>query len=251
MALRTTDRGLSLIKQFEGRRLRAYLCPAGVLTIGYGHTSAAGPPEVKRDMAISAEEAERIFRADIDLFENKVEKLVKGVKLTPSQFDALVSLAFNIGVGAFARSTLLKKLKRGDLEAAPAEFMKWNKVGGKASTGLTRRRRAEAALWRGLDEEAADGAAKLAVMSLPQRVDEPQPPKTIVQSTEAQGAVGVGSLGLLGMAKVANDTARDVTGSSLYDWFITVGPWVGMALIAAGVVYIVWARRKRLVEDHV
>lgn len=136
--------GLEHIKRFEGLRLNAYKDVAGLLTIGYGHTSNAGPPTVRPGMTISTAEAERILMSDIRKFEERVERLVK-VKLTDNQFAALVSFDFN--TGALHKSTLLKKLNAGDYNAVPGELMKWVKAGGKRVQGLVNRRSAEAGLW--------------------------------------------------------------------------------------------------------
>ncbi len=110
--MNTSDAGLKLIRQFEGLRLKAYRCPAGIWTIGYGHTSAAGAPEVREDMRISREEAEAILKRDLAQFEDAVSSMVK-VPLTENQFDTLVSFAFNCGIAALRRSTLLKRVNAG------------------------------------------------------------------------------------------------------------------------------------------
>jgi GH24 family phage-related lysozyme (muramidase) len=248
MALRTSPRGINLIKQFEGLKLEAYVCPAGVLTIGYGHTSAAGAPVVIKGMKITREEAERIVRADIDKFEDGVEKLVEGVNLNVCQFDALVSLAFNIGLGAFKKSTLLKKIKAGEFDAVPAQLMRWNKAGGRELEGLTRRRRAEAALWRSLPDEAQNAAEKITALPMPQAVDAPVV-KNVAKSTEAQAAAGGGLAGLVVAGKAVNDAAKDFTGATAWETLVTLGPWVALAgviLLATG--YVIYRRRERLKE---
>jgi lysozyme len=135
------DEGLDLIKQWEGLKLEAYLCPAGVWTVGYGHTDTTRP-----NMSISKSEAERLLRYDLDRFIKAVNNLVK-VDLTDNQFAALVSFCFNVGEGAFKRSTLLRKLNTGDYDAVPSELARWNKAGGKVVQGLTNRRAAETGLW--------------------------------------------------------------------------------------------------------
>jgi len=149
-----------LIKEYEGLRLKAYRCSAGRLTIGWGHTSAAGEPVVKPGLTISKAEAERIFDRDIENFAVGVEKLIK-VDATDNQFGACVSLAFNIGVGAFSKSSVLRFLNRGRPDDAADAFMLWNKVtkGGRkvVERGLTRRRASEAALFK-TDEEDGDEA---------------------------------------------------------------------------------------------
>ncbi len=144
MTRRINAAGLSLVKQWEGLKTTAYRDVAGVLTIGYGHTSAAGSPKVTPGMAIGDKEAERILKADLAKFEARVERLVK-VSLTDNQFSALVSFDFN--TGALDKSTLLKKLNKGDYAAVPVELMKWVNAGGKKVQGLVNRRAAEAGLW--------------------------------------------------------------------------------------------------------
>jgi GH24 family phage-related lysozyme (muramidase) len=136
--------GLSHIMQWEGKKLVAYRDVAGVLTIGYGHTSAAGIPKVREGMRINDTEAAEILRRDLGKFEERVERLVK-VPLTDNQFAVLVSFDFN--TGALHKSTLLKKLNAGDYDAVPVELMKWVNAGGKKVKGLVNRRSAEAGLW--------------------------------------------------------------------------------------------------------
>lgn len=140
------EAGLALIKQWEGKRLAAYRDPAGVWTIGYGHTDAAGPPAVTPGLTIAEDEAERILRADLGQYEAAVEQAVT-VPLSDNQFAALVSFCFNVGPGNLRSSTLLKKLNAGDRAAVPGELAKWNKAGGKVLAGLANRRAAEAGLW--------------------------------------------------------------------------------------------------------
>ena len=147
---KTSPRGVQFIKDGEGCSLRAYKCPAGVWTIGYGHTSASGSPVVFEKMTITQREADEILKSDLRKFEEAINRLVQ-VPLNQSQFDALVSLSFNIGIDRFGKSTLLKKLNAGDYDAVPNEMMRWNRIGKKVSKGLTNRRAKEAALW--VDDE--------------------------------------------------------------------------------------------------
>lgn len=134
-----------MIKTWEGCRLRAYRCPAGVLTIGYGHTG----PDVSEGQLITREEAETLFEQDIQTFANRVSRIIRRQDLKQSQFDALVSLAYNIGSEGLRRSTLLRLVEQ-DPESRNIynEFMRHNKarINGvlKELPGLTRRRRAEA-----------------------------------------------------------------------------------------------------------
>jgi len=151
-APRTNANGIALIKRFEGLRLKAYLCPAGVWTIGYGHTG----PDVKKGMTITEDEAERLLREDLRRFEIGVWKAIKGTPLNSNRFSALVSLAYNIGLGAFSKSSLLKSILRGDMGDVPFEMAAWNKANGKVLPGLVTRRLAEANLWnRGYPNETA------------------------------------------------------------------------------------------------
>lgn len=133
--------GLDLIKQFEGLYLQAYRCPAGVPTIGYGHTAG-----VAMGQTITQQHADDYLRRDVRQFERAVARLVT-VPLTQGQFDALVSFAFNLGEGALAQSTLLRLLNAGDYAGAAAQFDRWNKAGGRVLPGLVRRRAAERALF--------------------------------------------------------------------------------------------------------
>jgi lysozyme len=179
MARRINAAGLSLVKQWEGLKNTAYRDVAGVLTIGYGHTSAAGAPTVTPGMAIGDQEAERILKADLAKFEARVERFVK-VPLTDNQFATLVSFDFN--TGALDKSTLLKKLNKGDYAAVPVELMKWVNAGGKKVQGLVNRRAAEAGLWAKGDFVSSNYVpAKTAAN------------KTDVVTIGGAGAVGVGS----------------------------------------------------------
>lgn len=144
--MQLTHAGLELIKAHEGLRLKAYKCPAGVWTIGYGHTSAAGRPTVTPSFKITVEEAEAILRNDLKKFEDVVKRLVK-VELTDNQFSALVSFVYNVGEGNFAKSSVLKALNSKQFDLVPSKLALWNKGNGKVLPGLVKRRAAEAALF--------------------------------------------------------------------------------------------------------
>lgn len=132
-----TESAKNLIKSFEGCRLKAYKCPAGVWTIGYGRTT-----NVKDGDTCTQAQADEWFDEEYARFRDNVKKLVK-VGLTANQLGALTSFAYNCGIGALQTSTLLKKLNKGDLYGAADEFLRWNKAGGKVLAGLTKRRQAE------------------------------------------------------------------------------------------------------------
>lgn len=141
--MRTSQKGIDLIKKFEGCRLEAYKCPAGIWTIGYGHTKG-----VKDGMKISWEQAEEFLREDLKIYEQAVERCVK-VPLSQNQFDALVSFCYNCGGEALRTSTLLRLLNDGNYSEAGEQFLRWNKAGGRVLAGLTRRREEEQALFLG------------------------------------------------------------------------------------------------------
>lgn len=136
-----SQRGLDLIKGFEGLKLKAYICPAGVWTIGYGSTG----PHVVQGKVISEEQAEALLRKDVGRFERAVEAMAAAP--SQHQFDAMVSFAFNVGTGALKSSTLLKRHNAGDYKGAADQFLRWNRAGKMILPGLTRRRAAERALY--------------------------------------------------------------------------------------------------------
>lgn len=142
--MKISSAGLNLIKEFEGLCTTAYVCPAGVLTIGYGHTKDVKPNDV-----ITKDGAEELLKKDLKEFEEAVTAMldIREVAVNQCQFDALVCFAFNVGTKALDTSTLLKKLTIGDVEGASDEFLRWNKAGGKVLEGLTRRRQAERRLF--------------------------------------------------------------------------------------------------------
>lgn len=139
--LKTSEAGKSIIKQFEGLRLRSYQDSVGIWTIGYGHTRTAKP-----GMYINEEDADDPLDEDLAASEIAVERLVR-TPLNQSQFDALVSLVFNIGQGRFKRSTLRKHLNEKNYGLAACEFEKWRMAGGKILPGLEKRRSIERALF--------------------------------------------------------------------------------------------------------
>lgn len=147
--MKTSNAGLDLIKKWEGLRLTAYPDPAThgePYTIGYGHTSRAGPPKVTPGMKISNSDASDILKSDLKKFEDAVSKLLKRTP-TQSQFDAMVSLTYNIGEGNFKNSTVLRKFNAGDINGAAEAFMLFVKAGGKVMQGLVNRRSDERALF--------------------------------------------------------------------------------------------------------
>lgn len=136
------NKAIELIKEFEGLRLTAYRCEAGVWTIGWGHTSG-----VKPGMKISAEHADELLRADVEC----VNRALGGIELTEGQRAALISFGFNVGVNALKRSTLMKIVANDASDRRIAgEFAKWKYAGGRVISGLVRRRKREAEVYFGL-----------------------------------------------------------------------------------------------------
>ena len=139
--MKTSPKGISLIKEFEGLRLKAYKCPGGVWTIGYGHTAG-----VKPGMLISKAQAEEYLKADLIAFERYLNGL--GLALNQNQFDALVSFIYNVGTGNFSNSTLLRKVRANPQEnSIMDEFLRWVYSKGRVLPGLQRRRLAEMKLY--------------------------------------------------------------------------------------------------------
>ena len=135
--------GLALIKKFEGLELNAYKCPAGVWTIGYGHTKG-----VKEGDNISLKKAEEMLEEELVEYEGYINNMVE-LGLEQNQFDALVAWVYNLGPTNLRESTLLKVLNQGLFDEVPFEIKRWNKAGGQVLNGLVRRREAEALLFQG------------------------------------------------------------------------------------------------------
>ena len=126
-----------LVREFEGLNLKAYRCPAGVLTIGYGHTYG-----VEEGDTVTQDEAERILKRDLKGFAAETAQYVK-VPVTEGQYIAILDFVFNFGVSKFRHSTFLKKLNFGDYDGAGKEILKWKYSNGKVLPGLERRRKSE------------------------------------------------------------------------------------------------------------
>ena len=200
---------VELVKKFEGLHrlgkdgmVRAYRCPAGRWTIGYGHTKG-----VRSAMTITQAEADTMLLEDLGEYGATVERLVT-VDLTQNQFDALVSFVYNIGEGGFSGSTLLKKLNAGEYGSVPEQFMRWNKatVEGKlqALEGLTRRRTAEAALFAMDTKFAGNGGPKM-----------PQKPVTTALKPLTQSRTMMGA-SIAGTATIVATVAEQVKGLISY-----------------------------------
>lgn len=148
--MKTSQRGIDLIKEFEGFSAVPYLCPAKILTWGYGHACLRDPhgnPLEEIPKEISKEKAEEILRADVEIAEEAVNKYVTPHYLNQNIFDALVSFTFNIGYSNFKNSTLLKFINQGKIAEAASQFERWVYAKGKELPGLVKRRKKEKELF--------------------------------------------------------------------------------------------------------
>lgn len=224
--MKTNQKGVATLIEFEGFRSEAYLCPAGVWTIGFGFTK-----DVKQGDKMTRSEA--ATRLKVELVE--YEQGVLNACTTPpneNEFSAMVCFAFNVGVAGFRKSSVLKSHNRGDKQAAARAFGLWNKAGGKTLPGLTRRRMAEAALY--LEPVAIDE------VHMPQAIDEERP---MTASTINRAGVVAG-----GTATVAAVSETIQTVNGLKHGVSELGDWLVPALLVAVVAlagYIVWERLKQ------
>lgn len=145
--MKISQKGLNLIKRFEGCHLEPYRDPIGLWTVGWGHLIGDGKTlPIEWFRRLTQDEADRLLEKDLERFERGVSRLCPN-NLTQPRFDALVSFAFNVGLGNLQASTLRRKHNRSDVFGSAQEFLKWNKAGGKILRGLTRRRESESALY--------------------------------------------------------------------------------------------------------
>lgn len=213
--------GITLVKEFEGFSDKAYKCPAGVWTLGYGHTEG-----VKEGDKITMRKAHDLLADELNEYAEKVEALCKFFP-NQNQLAALTSLAYNIGITGFSKSTVLKRHNVGDYEAAARAFSMWNKASGKVLPGLVRRRAAEAALYMTSVSEAAD--------PMPQKIDEEVPVTSSVQINA--GSVTV-LTSMMGVAAQVAQHFKDITeGFGEYLPYVALGA-ACVAAIAGGVVVI-------------
>lgn len=243
-----SDEGLRLIKSFEGYLTRqkdgscaAYLCPAGVPTIGWGCTEG-----VKLGMVWTLGEAEAGLRREIAKFETAVMKSVT-VEMNQNEFDAMVSLSYNIGSAAFQRSTVLKRLNKGDRAGAAQAFEFWNKGGGRVLPGLVSRRKREAALFLKPVEAPAEPA-------MPQAVEEVKPVSkpaiaavsaTVVTAATQAAPVIAPSLPVPAVPEVVTQSISNVEtwkgmGASLWtlkSWALTQPMQAAILLLVVGAIW--------------
>lgn len=222
--MRTSKKGIQVIKEFEGCRLKAYADIVGVWTIGYGFTKDVKPG----DVMTQAECEERLLE-ELRSYEQAVHEATGG-KYTQNQFDAMVSLAWNIGIGGVRKSSVVKAHNRGDYQAAARAFGLWNKAGGKEVAGLTRRRSAESVLY-------LTPAPYQANLEMPQQVDEEKP--MISSSINRAGIIAGGTATVAGVSQTID------TVSSLKYSIASLGDWLVPGLLILTIVsvgYIIYQR---------
>ena len=226
--MKTSPKGLALIKHFEGFRAKAYRDVVGVWTIGYGFTK-----NVKEGDVITEEEAEARLIAELAEYEIAVEQACTVVP-NQNQFDALVSFTYNVGASNLRKSSVLKAHNRGDFQAAARAFALWNKAGGKVWPGLTRRRAAEAALYlEPTNEYRVEGAQ----YDMPQRVD-PERSLTESQIVRASTVAG-GTAALAATADVINTVGNIKYGLE------SLGTWLVPLLLLVTVAAVGWVAYER------
>lgn len=225
--MRTSAQGVALIKEFEGFRGRAYLDPVGIPTIGYGFIEG-----VRLGDTITREQAEARLKAELVKYEHAVLAATDG-KVSQSQFDALVSFAWNVGIAGMSGSTVIKRHKAGDYQAAARAFALWNKAGGKVLAGLTRRRAAEATLYL---------ADETVTQEIPRQVD---PERSLGQSEIAKASTAAGATATVAAAA---EVARGV--ADIRESLGALGAWIVPALLiaVAGLCVYIYMQRKKQKE---
>jgi lysozyme len=224
--MNVTNEGLALIKRFEGFKAKAYRCPAGVWTIGYGHTAMAGAPGVKAGMSVSREEASAILKRDVERFADGVRQALT-VTLDDRQFSALVSFAYNVGLGAFRSSSVLKAVNAGDLAAVPRRLGLWVKAQGRVLPGLVKRRAAEASLFAGGRDEVETRA--------------PVEPVTGKPAHESTTNIAAILSAVAGTVSALAAGLKDMAGA-------LGGPMISLALVAIVVAASLWIVRERMAK---
>ena len=244
--------GLNLIKGFEGFRGKSYRCPAGVWTIGYGHTSMAGPPAVRAGQIMSRAEADRVLAHNIEKFAAQLRPLITA-DLTDNQFSALVSFAYNVGVGGFRNSGVRRAVNAEQHKSVPRRLALWVKAGGRTLPGLVKRRSAEAALYMTPDAVTLMGATMFAFPTASELaelddardlIDEPVD-KSLMGSTTNVAAMIQGAGGVVMGA---------VYGVKEFLWGVEITPGAYVAIIGAvataALAYYIITQRLQKAQDY-
>lgn len=245
--------GIQLLKHFEGFRARAYRDAVGVWTIGYGHTAAAGAPRPKDGDQITEAEAQAILTRDLADFARDVEDLTPHVFLNDNQFAAMVSFAYNVGIGNFQRSSVLDAIQRNDFDAVPRRLALWVKAGGRTLPGLVKRRAAEALLFQRdyrnmrLFEQGIPLPTEHEVeaMQAARSNITPVRGKSLSESTTVWATITSAAAGVSAAVREATWTFNDLQG------FVPekVLPWLLCAVVIAGCAGYVIRERHRKSED--
>ena len=222
-SLRVNQLAIDMIKRWEGFRPLAYLCPAGVWTIGYGHTKTA-----REGMKVTQAEAEALLRQDLDEIVSVLAPAIR-VPLSDQQSAALLSWAYNVGVGAAQRSTLLRKLNAGDYAAVPEELMRWVRANGKVLPGLVNRRAAEAGLWV-LGSHVAGRESPAPA---------PPQPETIVSAAATDTGKGALATAAAGMVAVLAQAQPVIERLGALPWQVSVA-----VVAAAALAVLAWRARR-------
>lgn len=235
--MKLSPAGAQLIQEFEGLFLNAYKDPIGVVTIGWGHTNV-DPPYFKMGDKWTKAQCLNVFYTDMVRYEDGVKRLVK-VPLSQNQFDALVSFTYNCGEGNLGKSSLLRKVNNRDFEGAANSFADWNKAGGRVLAGLTRRRAAEALMFRSFSPTVSPQADEPSV----QGVDTPSTP-SIFKSKIAATAGTIGIADVASTAQQASQTQDAVKHMGLWDQLIHLAHnphvWVGVGVLVAIAAIVYW-----------
>ena len=212
------------IKLSEELRLVGYKDSGGVPTIGWGHTGIVDGKPVRVGMKITRAKAQELFEQDTAIAGDAVMRAVK-VKLDDYQYGALTSWTLNIGVGAMQKSTLVKKLNKGDYDSVPREFMKWVNDNGKRIPGLVNRRARDAALWAKGSRHQAHGVISTVAQKAPPNIA----PRDVVT------AVGLGGAGMAGGATGDGTTtlSRLTDAITMQQYDLTSGDYLRVAIAVA------------------
>lgn len=231
--MKLAQEGIDLIKRREACRLKAYLCPAKVWTVGYGHTG----PEVHQGLTISQDEAEALLLADLIVFDSAVLKACPDA--TPLQHAAMVSLCYNIGTGAFAKSSVARLHNAGKYAEAAQAFALWNKGGGKVLAGLVSRRAEESGLYlKGAPEETFETE-----IDAPAATAQGEKGLHQSRSMNGQALAGIGAIATAAPAVVPPDAISGLR--EAFDMLTPVAPYAvyGSALLVViGIGLTIFAR---------
>jgi GH24 family phage-related lysozyme (muramidase) len=254
--------GLKLIQVYEGLRLDAYRDAVGIWTIGYGHTSMAGKPEVVAGLRISRAEAASILARDVETFARGVAAAITA-HLNDNQFSALVSFAYNVGLGAFRSSSVLRAVNSGDFAAVPRRLNLWTKAGGRVLQGLVKRRAAEGQMFMRDYRSATLLEAALPMPSeyeLDQIISlrgmiEPVEGKDTAKSTTVWSSIAQFGATLSALATGLSETARKAMWQA-QEWYFVIPQeiWTHFIIASIGLGCMVWIireRRKKAVDDGV